>query len=50
MKFSLKKERSLQSLLNDYKRIVSDFGDINKSSYLNEILINEYDTFIGFKE
>ncbi|MES9879868.1 MAG: hypothetical protein ABW185_03205, partial [Sedimenticola sp.] len=45
--------RSLQSLLMDYKRIVSDYGyavgDI-KSSYLKDMLINEYQETIGFKE
>ena len=45
--------RSLQSLLEDYKRIVSDYGypvgDV-KSSYLKELLIKEYQDRIGFKE
>ncbi|CAB3995671.1 Hypothetical predicted protein [Paramuricea clavata] len=45
--------RSLQSLLANHKRIVSDYGyavgDI-KSSYLKDLLINEYQDTIGFKE
>ena len=45
--------RSLQSLLAHYKRIVSDYGyevgDV-KSSYLKELLINEYQETTGFKE
>lgn len=45
--------RSLQSLLTEYKRIVGDYGyavgDV-KSSYLKELLINEYQDTIGFKE
>ena len=45
--------RSLQSLLEDYKRIVSEYGypvgDV-KSSYLKELLIKEYQDRIGFKE
>ena len=45
--------RSLQSLLDDYKRIISDYGcavgDM-KSSYLKEILVAEYKDSIGFKE
>ena len=45
--------RSMQSLLADYKRIVSDYGypvgDV-KSSYLKELLIKEYQDKIGFKE
>ena len=44
--------RSLQSLLADYKRIVSDYGypvgDV-KSSYLKDLLINEYHDTIGFR-
>ena len=45
--------RSLQTLLEDYKRIVGDFGypvgDL-KSSYIKELLIKEYHERIGFKE
>jgi len=45
--------RSLQALLADYKRIVGDYGyqlgDV-KSSYLNELLIDEYQDTTGFKE
>ena len=47
--------RSLQSLLADYKRIVGDYmygyavGDV-KSSYIKDLLINEYQETIGFKE
>ena len=45
--------RSLQSLLAEYKRIVGDYGyavgDV-KSSYLKDLLINEYQDTIGFKE
>ena len=45
--------RSLQSLLTDYKRIVGDYGyavgDM-KSSYLKDLLIDEYNEKIGFKE
>ena len=45
--------RSLQSLLADYKRIISDFGypvgDV-KSSFLKDLLINEYKDAIGFKD
>ena len=45
--------RSLQSLLEDYKHIVSDYGypvgDV-KSFYLKELLIKEYQDRIGFKE
>lgn len=45
--------RSLPSLLTDYKRIVCDFGyavgDV-KSSYLKDVLVNEYKEAIGFKE
>lgn len=51
--FANREIRSLQSLLADYKRIVSDYGyavgDI-KSSYLKDLLINEYQDTIGFKE
>ena len=45
--------RTLQSMLSDYKVIVSDYGyDVGdmKSSYLKQLLINEYGTEIGFKE
>ena len=45
--------RSLQSLLADYKRIISDYGYAVgnvKSSYLKDLLINEYQDTIGFKE
>ena len=45
--------RTLQSMLSDYKAKVSDFGynvgDI-KSSYLKQLLIDEYGNNIGFKE
>ncbi len=51
--FTEREIRSLQSLLADYKRIVSDYGyavgDV-KSSYLKDLLINEYQEAIGFKE
>ena len=45
--------RSLQSLLSDYKVIVSEYGypvGNIKSSYVKQILINEYGSDIGFKE
>jgi hypothetical protein len=45
--------RSLQSLLADYKCIVGDYGyEVGnvKSSYLKDLLINEYQETIGFKE
>ena len=45
--------RSLQSLLADYKRIVSDYGypvgDV-KSTYLKDLLICEYQDTVGFKD
>ena len=45
--------RSLQSLLADYKRIISDFGypvgDV-KSFFLKDLLINEYKYAIGFND
>ena len=45
--------RSLQSLVSDYKHIVSDYvyplGDV-KSPYLKELLNTEYHETIGFKE
>ena len=44
--------RSLQSLLDDYKCIVTDYGypvGAIKSSYVKELLINEYKDDIGFK-
>ena len=51
--FTNREIHSLQSLLADYKRIVSDYGytvgDI-KSTYLKDLLINEYQETIGFKE
>ena len=51
--FKEREIRSLQSLLNDYKCIVSDYGysvgDI-RSSYLKEILIHEYGMQVGFHE
>lgn len=50
--FNEREIRSLQSLLMDYKHIVGDYGylvgDV-KSSYLKELLINEYHEKIGFK-
>ena len=44
--------RTLQSLLQDYKRIISNHGhsSIVKSNYLKEILINEFVEDIGFHE
>ena len=45
--------RSLQSLLSDYKRIISDYGYVAGdvcSSYVKELLIEEYGETIGFKE
>lgn len=45
--------RSLQDLLAHYGRIVSDSGyqvGHLKSTYLKELLINEYQETIGFKE
>ncbi len=51
--FTEREIRSLQSLLADYKRIVSDYGyavgDV-KSSFLKDLLNNEYKEKIGFKE
>ena len=45
--------RSLQSFVSDYKRIISDYryvaGDV-RSSYVKELLIEEYGETIGFKE
>ena len=45
--------RSLQSLVSDYKHILSDYecpvGDV-KSSYLKELLTTEYNETIGFNE
>ena len=45
--------RSLQSLLSDYKRIVSDYGypvgEI-KSAYIKELLVAEYNGDIGFQK
>ena len=45
--------RSLQSLVSDYKRIISEYryvaGDVH-SSYVKELLIEEYGETIGFKE
>ena len=44
---------TVQSLLHDYKCIVGDFGyevgDM-RSSYLKEIIVEEYGTQIGFKD
>ena len=42
--------RTLQSLLNDYKRIISDYryNSTVKSSFLKELLINEFGEGIGF--
>jgi len=45
--------RSLQSLVSDYKRIISDYGYVAgdvRSSYVKELLIEEYGETIGFKE
>ena len=45
--------RSLQSVLHDYKAIVSEHGypvGNIKSSYMKELLIAEYKDEIGFKE
>ena len=45
--------RSVQSLLDDYKRIVGDYGypvGNVKSSYVKDLLIEEYGDLIGFKE
>ena len=45
--------RSLQSLLTDYRRIVSDFGypvGEVKSSTVKSLLINEYQDKIGFRD
>ena len=44
--------RTLQGLLRDYKRIISNHGhnSLVKSSYLKEILIKEYGQNIGFHE
>ena len=51
--FTEREIRSLQSLLADYKRIVSEYGyavgDV-KSSYVKDLLINEYRDKIGFKD
>lgn len=51
--FTGREIRSLQSLLADYKRIVSEYGyavgDV-KSSYVKDLLINEYPEKIGFKD
>ena len=51
--FSEREIRSLQSLLVDYKRIIREYGhhvgDV-KSSYVKDMLINEYQEKIGFKE
>jgi len=43
----------LQSLVSDYKRIISDYGYVAgdvRSSYVKELLIEEYGETIGFKE
>ena len=42
--------RTLQGLLNDYKRIISNYGhnSIVKSSYLKELLKKEFGESIGF--
>jgi len=44
--------RTLQGLLQDYKRIISNHGhnSVVKSSYLKEILVNEFGEDIGFHE
>ena len=44
--------RTIQSLLSDYKRIISNFGynSIVKSSYLKAILTKEFGDSIGFQE
>ena len=44
--------RTLQSLLNDYKCIISDYGHNStvKSSFLKELLINEFGEGIGFHQ
>ena len=44
--------RTLQGLLKDYKRIISNYGhnSIVKSSYLKELLIKEFGEGIGFHE
>lgn len=50
--FTEREIRSLRSLLTDYKRIIGDYGYVVgdvKSSYLKDILINEYKETIGFK-
>lgn len=51
--FAEREIRSLQSLLADYKRIVSDYGypvGEVKSSYIKRLLLNEYQDKIGFQE
>ena len=42
--------RTLQGLLNDYRRIISNYGhnSIVKSSYLKELLLKEFGESIGF--
>ncbi len=44
--------RTLQGLLQDYKRIISNYGHNSevKSSYLKEILTQEFGKYIGFHE
>ena len=44
--------RALQSLLNDYTRITSDYGHNStvKSSFLKELLKNEFGEGIGFHQ
>ena len=45
--------RSLQSLLHEYRQIAREYGlDLGKlkSSYVKEVLINEYGDDIGFQE
>ena len=43
---------TLQGLLIDYKRIISNFGhdSVVKSSYLKKILVKEFGEGIGFHE
>jgi len=50
--FSDHEFRTLQNLLRDYIRIVSNYGHNSnvKSSYVKEILIKEFDDRIAFHE